>query len=619
MEKEIGLLDAIRQEIIKSRDELDFSHRGLWKELPVDFITFCRDFLKEPLFEGPQENFAREFIGAPNPECFWSDAKRVALLFWGKGSGKGSASAKLLVYAGYLLKMMWDPRTYFKIGRTAPIHMVNVSYNSFQAKTVFFQGYLVPTILNCINPKTNKNFFEECGMDLRVGEGDILSNMIHFERPTKEGEGGITAVSLAGDRGTAEGFSPLLIFVDEISSMQSPAKAEKLVSDLEKSAQSRFGDFYKLIIASFKQGRNCLMTLKVAEAEQKQLEDTYVDRAATWEVNRLKRQEEFKSMYDKNPVQSARAYECKEVEGVDEKTFIKLVDRLQDAFLDSSHNPFVGEVIKCRTDQLKILEFKGFFRPNINVKYHMHIDLAKGTGTDRAGIFLGHRDGLESLTSEDLQAYISGELPDKQFKVKADIILQLLPDKDAKEIILEDVRKFILKLHKMGFRMEVTLDGYQSMDMIQQLNAKGIPAELLSVDRDRKAYDSMLSLIYRRSLELYDHPILYRELEELEESDNGRKIDHPYKSMKRSRYEDNIDSGSKDIADSCAGAVLKAILAPAPRIPILPSKGDTHYSGQEEYEDRMKFESSMTNGHIPIGRDGKPKDESWSPLMPSRS
>lgn len=619
---EENILDLMVKEIQGKRMEVDFadSQTGIWKEMPVGFIEFCREWVCEPLFEGTQEEFAEEVIGTPTPEKFWSDAKKVALLFWGKGSGKGSVSAKLLTYAGYLLKLMRNPRAYFKIGNTAPIHMLNVSYNSKQAKEVFFQGYLVPMVLNTINPKTKKNFFAEQGIDLRVNDGDILSDTIHFERPTGPGEGGISAISMAGDKGTSEGYSPLIIFVDEISAMQNPIKAEKLVDDLEKSAQSRFNNYYKLIIASFKQGKNCLMSLKFQEAEEKRLPDTYFSRASTWEVNRNKSKEMFSNMYDKNPVKAARSYECREIEGEDENVFFKLQDRLRSAFLPSEYNPIIGDVEGCRTDQLKILEFKPWFKPRPELIYYIHVDLAKGTHSDRGGIGMVHKEGMESLKAEELQQYINGEIPDKQFKIKTDLVLQLDPNETRKQIILDEVRQFIIKLYAMGFRIEVTLDGYQSLDFIQQLESRGIKAELLSLDRNRQPYDSLQSVIYRRNLEIYWHAELHREASELEESEDGRKIDHPQYSTLRAKTK-GIKEGSKDVVDSLCGAVYKAILAPSPNIPIMPStKPSVHYQ-DEYYQELDAFERTVNRGMIQFDNRGKPVGNSqtgWQPLMPSK-
>lgn len=594
-----------------------YSDKSMWKEVPVDFVTFCKEWIREPLFEGPQEKWAREFIGEPTEESLWYIDLKIALLFLGKGSGKGSMSAKLLTYAGYLLKLMRDPRAFFGIGRTAPIHMINVSYNSFQAKQVFFQGYLIPTVRNCLNPKTGKNFFAERGMDLREDKGDILSNMIHFERPKKEDEGGITAVSLAGDRGTAEGFSPLLIFVDEYSAMSNPVKAEKLVDDLEKSAQSRFVDHYKVVIASFKQGKNCLMSLKYEEAIEKKLPDVYCLRAATWEVNKLKQKESFQKFYNTNPVKAARSYECVEVPGFDDTVFFKLVDRLHAVVLDEEHNPFEGNVITCRSDQLDVLKFKSWFKPKIRANYNIHVDLARGKGSDRAGLVMSHKEGLESLTQDQLDKFISGDMENIRFKVKVDLILQITASKERGEIILDEIRQFIKMLFKCGFKLNiVTLDGFQSLDFIQQLNGQGIKAEMLSVDRDRKAYDSLLSIIYRQNLEMYEHSILLRELEELEESEDGKKIDHPVKSLRRAKFEDQVDSGSKDLSDALAGSVLKSILASAPSLPLMPSLGKTHHPADAEMIDIDNFEKQITGGLIPVDKYGVPiKEGDWVPLL----
>jgi hypothetical protein len=607
------LADRLRQDEAKLQSISKAQDPSIWKETPVDFISFCRDFIGEPLFTGPQEDVARDVIGFISPERFWDTTFQIVLLAWGKSSGKGALSAKLISYCGYLLKMMKNPRQFFRIGNTAPIHIINISYNSFQAKTVFFQGYLIPTILNTINPKTGKNFFEENGMDLRVNEGDILAGMIRFERPTTKGEGGIMAVSLAGDKGTAEGFSPLCIFVDELSAMQNPKKAQDLVDDLEKSAVSRFGDYYKLILASFKRGKNCLMSLKVQEAEEKNLPNVYISRKSTWEVNRMKTEKEFSKQYESNPVKAARTFEFKEVEGQDDNVFLKLFDRLQDAFVEHDANPFVGNVVYCRTDQLKILEFKEWFKPIPTAKYFVHIDLAKGTGKDRAGFVMVHKEGLDTLTQADLRKYLEGDVLDKNFKVKADIILQLRASTSG-EIILEEIRKFVIKLKNMGYRVAVTLDGYQSLDTLQLLKNAGIEAELLSVDRDRKGYDSLQSLIYRRNLDLYEHPILLRELSELEESDDGKKVDHPEFSLARVK-EDGIKFATKDVCDALAGSCLKAIQSPEPSIPLMPTLGLKPTQQELEAQDYIDFDESEFGGLIQVNRNNPPRQK-FNGLMP---
>jgi hypothetical protein len=422
-----------------------------------------------------------------------------------------------------------------------------------------------------------------------------------------------------------EGFSPLIIFVDEYLAMQSPLKAEKLVDDLENSALSRFKEHYKLIIASFKQGRNCLMSMKVGAAEEKNYPDVYVSKKATWEVNRIKKQEDFQEIYNRNPVKSARTFEFKEIDGVDENVFFRLLDRLRDTFVTPDNNPFVGDVITCRTDQLKILEFKQWFRPDTSITYYIHLDLAKGTAKDRAGFCMCRKEGLESLTSEDLHRYINGEHVNKEFRVKTVMILQLIASKEG-QIIFDEIRQFIMKLVDWGFKIEVTLDGYNSLDFIQILTAKGVKSELLSVDRDKKAYDSLQSLIYRRNIDIYEHPILFRELEELEESADGKKVDHPQYSLRRQRTEDNINAGSKDIADALAGAALRAMLAPSANIPLMPQMQQSFHPKQEQYDEEDNFEQSVMGGLVSMdklskyehGRDRSKSSTMFVPLFPTR-
>jgi len=86
---------------------------------------------------------------------------------------------------------------------------------------------------------------------------------------------------------------------------------------------------------------------------------------------------------------------------------------------------------------------------------------------------------------------------------------------------------------------------HNSTDTTQILESWGIEAKVQSIDRTPMPYQTLRDVMYDGRLEGYDDGIIVDELEGLTRLPNG-KIDHPA-------------DGSKDEADSLAGAVMAAI------------------------------------------------------------
>ncbi len=103
-------------------------------------------------------------------------------------------------------------------------------------------------------------------------------------------------------------------------------------------------------------------------------------------------------------------------------------------------------------------------------------------------------------------------------------------------------------MRRHGFNIaQVSYDGFQSVDSRQILQRQGFRTKLVSVDRDLAAYETLKELINTGRLRMPDYEPLKRELRSLEII-RGRKVDHPPR-------------GSKDVADSVAGAVSEAVRA----------------------------------------------------------
>lgn len=187
------------------------------------------------------------------------------------------------------------------------------------------------------------------------------------------------------------------------------------------------------------------------------------------------------------------------------------------------------------------LQFEPWFKALDRMPRAMHLDIAYADDGDSFGMAMGH-------VPENTE--VDGEL--RPIAVM-DFVARLRPP-PGRQIILSDVRQLIYYIRDdLGFNItKVTMDGFQSTDMMQQLQKKRFHVDYLSMDRKKIPYQDMRDAIYERRLEfpVYKNylrhgdveliEITIRELEQL--VDNGTKIDHP-------------PGGSKDIADSIAGVV----------------------------------------------------------------
>jgi hypothetical protein len=171
------------------------------------------------------------------------------------------------------------------------------------------------------------------------------------------------------------------------------------------------------------------------------------------------------------------------------------------------------------------------FRPLPGTIYYMHIDLSYRS--DKTALVMCHR----TANAKD-----KDHLP----KVMVDLIKVWNPkDYPGNELPLQEVRNFVNMLRSQGFVIKlVTLDQFQSRDTIQQLRLQGMRCELLSVDRKPDAHHALREAIYGKTLNYFNHPLLFKELKDLKFVDN--KVDHPF-------------GGSKDIADALAGAHWNAV------------------------------------------------------------
>jgi hypothetical protein len=302
----------------------------------------------------------------------------------------------------------------------------------------------------------------------------------------------------------------------------------------------------------------------------------FVRTYSTYEVRTDKTEEElrqqFASDYREDPEIAAMMYECKDPDVENDAFFSNefIIRGAIDSIKKYSVNPCKGGIITTTDVHLGvdgILE--PWFKGNPDYYYTLHADLSKGQlfkNGDAASIALGHLEEMRVSYDKawveyykktygiDLSEY-EGEL---RVGVVMDLVLQLTCTKEQKELRIADVRKFIEDLQeKRNFGlMKVTLDRWGSAETLQELDRKGIAAELLSVDKSYAPWHTTKDYMQQGIWKTYKHPILQRELSEL--IDTGKKIDHPVISQNRF-VDEGIDRGSKDCAD-CGVAVTHTLV-----------------------------------------------------------
>lgn len=231
-------------------------------------------------------------------------------------------------------------------------------------------------------------------------------------------------------------------------------------------------------------------------------------------------------------------------------------------------------------------QFADWFKAKDGLRRAMHLDIAYSAEGDALGLAMGHVAEVVELDGE-LKPYI---VFDFLLRMKA---------APGTEIMLQDVRRIIYDVKdELGFRVQkVSMDGFQSTEMKQQLRKRKFHTEYVSVDRSKLPFEDLRDAIYEDRIEFPPYvtylekgstdlvQIAVKELSELE--DNDKKVDHPV-------------NGSKDLADAMAGVTYILM-------------GDRSYrrnvrSIDEARERRENLQGTGTDGGFSVGPYSMPGD-----------
>ena len=426
----------------------------------------------------------------------------------GKGSGKDHCARITLAYTVYLLHCLRDPLGYYGKATGVYVDLLNLAVNAQQAQRVFFEPFK--------NLLLSSPWFNEQGFEPRVSEIFFFSRPVRCFSGHSESEGW-------------EGYEVMTIILDEIAAfktdnelkgdVRSKGSASAIYNMSKLSVMSRFPEIGKCILLSFPRYKGDFIQQRYDSSIEKNEPKTWAIKAATWEVNPTIERHQLESEYIRNPIEARARFECEPPHMED--AFFRDADIVRSAFN-------VGE------DPLdEDGSFKKWFNGSDNFTRFIHVDLA--LKRDRAALAMVHCPGLKDVNTglgiESLPV-LNVDLVNSWSAAPGD------------EINFASIRALIIDLCRRFSVAIVSFDQWQSVEMIQSLRGMGINADFHSVKKTD--YDTLMTSIYDKRLRGYwNHILVEDELLKLKLL-NGTKIDHP-------------TSGSKDLADSVAGAVFQAV------------------------------------------------------------
>ena len=536
-------------------DLIDMLDGEEFDEKPVDLKTFVRspEYLGLPELSDYQytliEKSSQIYKDTTLIKLFGEEEGRIrfkqtaneVVAQLGKGSGKDYCSTIAVAYIVYLLLCLKDPATYYGKPPGDSIDIINIAINSQQASNVFFKGF---------KTRIDKSPWF-------AGKYTDKASEVKFDKA-------ITVHSGHSEREAWEGYNVIVVILDEISGFaienttgHDQAKTGAAIYDMYRaSVDSRFPDFGKVILLSFPRYKNDYIQQRynavVAEVEtvvrdhkfkmDEELPDgtvgnefeiqweedhivsykipkVYALRRPTWEVNPVRKIDDFKVAFFTNPLDALSRFACMPPDAVD--AFFKSKEKVEKAF-NKAH---------LAVDNFGRLE--EWFLPDPDKEYFIHVDLAQKH--DHCAVAMAHVNKWVNVKVTDTYSQPAPI-------VEIDAVRFWTPTKD-KSVDFTEVKDYILSLKTRGFKIRVcTFDRWNSHDMMQQLKQYGINTEILSVAK--KHYDDMAMVVAEERVVGPHIPLLIDELLQLRIMRD--KVDHPRK-------------GSKDLADAVCGSIYNSI------------------------------------------------------------
>lgn len=514
------------------------------------------------------------------------------------GVGKTTIAAIMMTYIIYKTLCLKDPRKFYRLTGNSPIVFVVMNLTLDLA----YQGLYTLIVENI---KSSPWFLER--VDIR-GKYDVI---IEF----KEG------IQLIAGSNTNHviGKNVIAACLDEVSFSKAPKGSKNSVMDMYRSIRRRMESRFMrsgnlpgmLGLISSKNDENSFLE-RYIESNRYNKKTIVIDKpvyeikpASTYmgprfdvavgdktkssyiintEEDRARAEKDMQSIIHV-PIEYKKAFEddineaLKEIAGISAVASSKLIPypgRITSCIRTDKKSPLGVETIylSLTSDDtiMDYLEDLGRLKVDLGKPRFGHVDIAlRG---DSLGLVLVHESGQTTIQRTTIDGRIQ-EYVEPVFD--ADILLRVRAETGS-EIPLFKIREFILWMNRHIYNRKIqvmTFDGFQSADSMQLLNTSGIQSELLSVDRSAIPYLNLRSAILDKRVRFYDHPVLIRELSELEYDRVRGKVDHPEMTA-------NNEPGSKDLSDALCGAVYNATKYYATK------KGSTAFKQKDTLQSNMR-------------------------------
>lgn len=527
-------MDLLEEFISIAESKIDAG--GVWKEEPVDFMTFFTspNFLGEKPYPGKQTELIKivdsivqyKIIG--NENACPKNLRRVTELctLFGKGSGKDFLASSILAYMCYVVLCLNDPHGYFGFGKDTPIDLINMAINAYQANNVFFSEFKAK-LSNCkwfkrvnYNPSQTRNATHR--------DFQLTKNQVRFYK-------NITAHSAHSEADSYEGFNPLVVIFDEIDGFD-PIAAESAYTTLRSSAVTRFGEKVLLIFISFPRSSDGFMMNKFKEAKTNP--QVYAIKGKSWEVNPTITRESLQMEYDRDPERAKMLYECEPP--LYSQGLFQFPEKIDEVIMlgkkAQNNSLIVQETISTRTlSNGEERHFIGLELHNLvlDPSYTYYIGGDGGVKSDSYVICLMHAEPtlIEIVENgEKIQKWVN--------KPVEDLLLEWQPSKkDRLPVDLLNVADVLEQICQQVHVKKAMFDKFNSAEVVQRLMSYGVEAEDKNFSNPFQVqiYQNLKGLIYTGNIALLDHEIdngmdenRLNANEELKAIKllNGNKIDH---------------------------------------------------------------------------------------------
>ena len=508
-------------------DFIDLLNEDELVEEPVDLDTFIYDkhylgnakikkisetqrLIIEQLSQVYKLPTLTKLYGEERAKEIWSSTVHELVAMCGKGGGKDFSTRIGFAYACYKLHCLRDPIEYYGKAHGTYIDLLNIAVNADQANNVFFTPL---TNLLKMSP-----YFVERGFEPRKSSLEFKSCPIRLHSGNSEAE-------------AWEGLDLLLVVLDEIAAFKTDESFQKrnvggaqrlsasgIYRMSKASVMSRFPDLGKVILLSFPRYKGDFICQRYDEAA----EESHVLRikAPTWVMNPMITREMLEPEFKRNPIDAAQRFGCEPPEMVD--AFFRDPAQVRRCFKGIWHEIGEGEdkkvVLRENPEIMPINEdgtLKPWFKAEDEHMRFIHVDL--GLKRDRAALAMCHSPGTRKV---EVEYGVHENLP----VIKMDLI-HYWEASPGQEIDFQKIREFIKLLARKFPVGLVTFDRWQSVDMQQILNKRGIPCDQHSVKKND--YDTLSTAFYDGRFTGYFHnELVEKELLKLQVLDNG-KVDHP--------------------------------------------------------------------------------------------